>query len=170
MKKTTQVENVVVMRARQQVGNGSEKLFFLFTTSQVEEVLADLIVRPLPFAPAYLQGISYWRESLLPVIDLGKRVIHEDNERPGEQSEKSRFIVVRAGTKESTSSGNVFRCILKLSDEIYSMDISTTSFVAEDKHPDLEPSLLRGTYRWNDDLYVVPDLVSILQNQPAVER
>ena len=170
MKKTTQVENVVAMRARQQVGIGSEKLFFLFTTSQVEEVLADLVVRPLPFAPAFLQGISYWRESLLPVIDLGKRFVPEDNKQLGEQYGKSRFVVVRAGSKESTNSGKVLRCILKFTDEIHSMDISTTGFVAEDKHPELESSLLRGTYRWNDDLYIVPDLVSILQNQPAVRR
>ncbi len=170
MKKTTQVEKVVAMRARQHVNNGKDKLFFLFTTSQVEEVLADLIVRPLPFAPAFLQGVSYWRESLLPVIDLEKRFIPEENEQHGEQSGKSRFVVVRAGTKENAGSDNVFRCILKITDEIHSMDISTTGFVAEDKHPDLESLLLRGIYRWNDNLYIVPDLVSILQNQPAVER
>jgi len=165
MKKTTQVEKVVAVRARQREGEKSEKLFFLFTTNQVEGVLSNLAVRPLPFAPSFLQGLSCWRESLLPVLDLEKCFFIESNEQTG----KSRFVVVRAGTMESPAGGEVFRCILELSDEIHSIDISASNFVAVKEYIGIEPSLLRGIYRWNENIYVVPDLVSILQKQSGVE-
>ncbi len=158
MKNTAQIEKVVAVRVGRQVTSGKRELFFLFTTGQVEEVLSDIVVRPLPFAPAFLHGVSYWRERLLPVIDLEKRLAI----KTGESAGASRFVVVRAGA----DGGGVFRCVLKLSDEIHSMDISAAEFVAENEQTGAEPLLLRGAYRWNDKTYIVPDLVSILQNQP----
>ena len=166
MKKTTQIEKIVAARARQRVGEGNNKLFFLFTTSQVEEILTDIVVRPLPFAPSYLRGIAFWRNSLLPVIDLEKRFAFEDRKQSG----KSRFVVIRAGTKESPVDGEVFRCVLKLSDDIHPIDISASGFVVKNEQIGIESSLLRGTYLWNENVYIVPDLVSILQNQPGIEN
>lgn len=165
MKKTTRINKVVAVKARQLVSEDARKLFFLFTPSQVEEVLSDIVVRPLPFAPAFLQGLTYWRDSLLPVIDLEKRFAIKNEGKDG----ASRFVVVRAGTMENSAGGKVFHCVLKLSDEIFSMDISASRFVVENKHIGIEPSLLRGTYRLNDNTYIVPDLISILQKQPDVE-
>ncbi len=166
MNKTTSIDKVVAVRVRQQVSEDAGKLFFLFTTSQVEEVLSDIVVQPLPFAPVFLQGLTYWRESLLPVIDLEERFAIKGEENGG----VSRFVVVRVGAMENEAGGEVFRCVLKLSDEIFPMDISASGFVVENKDIGIEPSLVRGTYRLNENSYIVPNLVYILQNQSDVER
>ncbi|RUM46471.1 MAG: hypothetical protein DSY80_02120, partial [Desulfocapsa sp.] len=59
---------------------------------------------------------------------------------------------------------------LKLSDDIHPIDISASGFVVKNEQIGIESSLLRGTYLWNENVYIVPDLVSILQNQPGIEN
>lgn len=163
MRHTRQTENVVAVRVREQKMVGSRKLFFLFTAGQVEEVLSEIVLRPVPFAPSFLQGIALWHDHLLPVIDLEKRFAFEGAERAG----KGRFLVVRTGVQENPEGEQLLRCVLHLSDEIRIMAVSDA--MVKSNGIDVDPSLIRGTYRWKQDMYIVPDLVSIVQNhQPAV--
>ncbi len=164
MNQTTQTEKVVAVRAVRQKMEGNSKLFFLFNAGQVEEVLSEIVTRPVPFAPSFLQGIALWRGRLLPVVDLEKRFTFSH----GEKREKSRFLVVRTGAPENPAGEQVLRCVLRLSAEIHSIEVSSSSSMVDSEHIGVDPSLVRGIYQWNDDMYVVPDLVSILQKQQSV--
>jgi chemotaxis signal transduction protein len=164
MKQTTQTEKVVAVRAAQSKIEGNSKLFFLFTAGQVEEVLSEIVMRPVPFAPSFLQGVTLWRGRLLPVVDLEKRFSFSH----GEKREKSRFLVVRTGAPENPDGEQILRCALRLSSEIHSVAASGSSSMVDCERIGVEPSLVRGIYQWNEDMYVVPDLVSILQNQQTL--
>ena len=142
-----------------------EDLFFLFTAGQVEEVLSEIAMRPVPFAPSFLQGVTLWRGHLLPVVDLEKRFAIEDGEKRG----KARFLIVRTGAPLNPAGEQIIRCALRLSDEIHPMEISGSSSMVDSKRIGVEQSLVRGIYQWNKNMYIVPDLVSILHNQQSVD-
>ena len=84
--------------------------------------------------------------------------------------EKSRFLIVRTGTVESPADGKIFRCVLQLSENIHSIDAPDASTVISSERIGVESSLVRGTYQWHDDIYIVPDLVSILQNRQTIDN
>lgn len=159
MRQTTQTATVVAVRAVQGGIEGSSKLFFLFTAGQIEEVLSEISVRPVPFAPPFLNGVTLWRGHVLPVVDLENRLALKGIG----SREKERFLVVRTGAPKNPTGKQILRCVLRLSGEIHSMEAS--SAMVNSDSIDIEPSLVRGTYQWNEDKYIVPDLISILQNQ-----
>ena len=165
MNQTIQKEKVVAVRVAQQKMEGNSKLFFLFPAGQVEEVLSEAVVQPVPFAPSFLQGVTLWRGRLLPVVDLEKRFGFSH----GEKREKSRLLVVRTGAPENPAGEQVLRCALRLSTEIHSIEASNSSSMVDSERIGVEPSLVRGIYQWDEDTYVIPDLVSILQNQQSVD-
>ncbi len=165
MNQITQTEKVVAVRAVQQKMEGNSKLFFLFTAGQVEEVLSEAVVQPVPFAPSFLQGITLWRGRLLPVVDLEKRFRFSHREK----RERSRLVVVRTGAPENPVGEQILRCVLRLSTEIHSIEASGSSSMVDSERIGVDPSLVRGIYQWDEDMYVVPDLVSILQNQQNVD-
>ena len=164
MRQVIQPTKIVTVRAGQGGQEGNNKLFFLFSPRQVEEVLAEITIRPLPFAPAFLPGVTLWRGQLLPVVDLDKRFKFS----AGGKRNKSRFLIVRTGAPENQADQQILRCALQLSDEIHSTQAAHESTMIDSEEIGVEPSLVRGTYQWHDDRYIVPDLVSILQNQHSI--
>ncbi len=164
MKRTPQTEKVVAVRVvRQEAEGGDNKLFFLFTAVQVEEVLSEVVTRPVPFAHSFLSGVAFWHGHLLPVIDLENRFAFSDTRKIG----KSRFLVVRTGAPENPAGSKIFRCVLQLSENIHSIDAPDSSSIVNSEQLAIESSLVRGVYQWNDATYIVPDLVSILQNRQS---
>lgn len=159
MSHTQQTERVVAVRATQQEIVGDGKLFFLFTANQVEEVLSEIVMRPVPFAPSFLAGVTFWRGHLLPVVDLEKRFSFSDRNKTG----KSRFLVVRTGVPENPAGEQILRCVLRLSEDIHSIETSSSITMVSCEAIGVDSSLVWGTYQWNEDMYIVPDLVSILQ-------
>jgi purine-binding chemotaxis protein CheW len=67
---------------------GSEE--YLVMVEQVKEVLKMRDLTPVPHAPQYVPGVISLRGTVLPVIDLAKRL----GLAPGVRDEKSRIIVV----------------------------------------------------------------------------
>ena len=165
MKHRKHTEKVVAVRAVQLQPAENGTLFFLFTAGQVAEVLSEMIVRPVPFSPSFLPGVTLWRGRLLPVIDLEKRFAFSH----GKKREDVRFLVVRTGAPLNRAGGQVFHCVLRLSTEIHCMDISETGTMADTEFLDVDQSLVRGIYQWRKDIYMVPDIAFILQNQPSVD-
>ncbi len=166
MTQAAQREKVVAVRAVRQEMSGESKLFFLFTAGQVEEVLSEITLLPVPFAPSFLAGMSLWRGQLLPVIDLEECFSFSADGSPG----KVRFIVVRTGTPESAAGEKVFRCVLRISEDIHSINAPDGAVAVSSEHVGVQSSLVRGTYQLHDENYIVPDLFSILENRQSVKN
>lgn len=163
MKQTAQTEKVVAAKVARREMSGDSKLFFLFTAMQVEEVLSEVTTRPVPFAPSFLSGVAFWRGHLLPVIDLEERFAFTENRKTG----KTRFLVVRTGVPDSLTGAKVMCCVLQLSETVNSIDAPASCTAVSSEEITNEPSLVRGAYQYREDIYIVPDLVSILQNDQS---
>lgn len=152
---------LVSVRVWREELEGNE-LYLLFTMKQIEEVLSDIIVRPVPFAPSFLTGLCNWRGKVMPVIDIEKRLGFSDTG----QSDK-RFLVIRTGTSTNPTSGKILRCVLQVSDAIRTTEIPASCVAVNTNQVGVESSLLRGAYQGEQDSYIVPDLPSILQDQES---
>ncbi|MCI5144739.1 MAG: hypothetical protein D3923_04250 [Candidatus Electrothrix sp. AR3] len=135
----------------------------LFTASQVEEVLPEVEVQPLPFAAEWLLGLCAWRQQLLVVINPARLY--------GIQSvfseEADRYLVIRTalptGKKNlQEQEKNIFRCILRVPNHIAAGEIpKQCTPIAADKVGIAAASLTRGIFKHEDGLLIVPDLVSV---------
>lgn len=45
-------------------------LYFLFSVRQVAEVLLNITIQRVPFAPPFVQGVAGWCDRVLPVLSL----------------------------------------------------------------------------------------------------
>ncbi|HID03778.1 MAG TPA: hypothetical protein EYP18_11315 [Desulfobacterales bacterium] len=152
---------IVSVRIRRKKDEGKE-LYFLFTTPQIEEVLTDIAVTPVPFSPSFLTGLYNWRGKIVPVINLEKRLGFSDTDESS-----SRFLVIRTGTSTNSMDGEILRCVLQISDKIHTMETPTSCTAISADRLGVNPPLLRGAYQGEQDSYLIPDLAYILQNQQS---
>jgi purine-binding chemotaxis protein CheW len=160
----TRANQVVVIRVEEKKEENTN-LFFLFTVSQVEEVLPDITLTGIPFAPEFIQGMCRWRRQLLPVIDLKKRFGLTE----ASQTLSERYVVVRAGSKSSADDKQLVRCVFRVPDSIKVIEATDQSVHVSPEKFGVKPSLVRGAYRQGDDFFVVPDVASILQNEQKID-
>lgn len=125
----------------------------LFTARQVEEVLREAEVRPLPFAPDWLLGLCAWRRQALPVIDPAR--LHGIRFSPA----RSLYMVVRVAEE----GGGLLRCVLKVADRIAARDLPRQAAAADTAADDLNPALLKGLFVHEEVLLLVPDLLPALR-------
>jgi chemotaxis signal transduction protein len=126
----------------------------LFAARQVEEVVADVRVQPLPFAPDWLLGLCVWRQQTLPVIDAARlygldcapeRVLH---------------MVVRAVVPERGGSPRqLLRCMLKVSSRIAAGSLPAACSAASAEAGGFDPAFVKGLFAHEDGLLLVPDLL-----------
>jgi len=46
------------------------QVYFLFSLVQMEDVIMDAAVHPVPFSPPYIEGVAEWRDHVVPVLSL----------------------------------------------------------------------------------------------------
>ena len=155
-----QVDKAVAVRVGRKKVDGNF-LFFLFTARQVEEVLADISLNPLPFAPDFLSGICNWRGHVAPVVDLEQRFGFVQKDK----TSKGRHLVIRMGTTER----EMLRCVVRVTNQIHTLDVSASSVPVSADQIGVDPSLVMGAFREKEDFYIVPDLIAILKNQRKTE-
>ncbi|WP_446011379.1 chemotaxis protein CheW [Candidatus Electrothrix sp.] len=143
----------------------------LFTASQIDEVLADAEVHPLPFAANHLVGLCAWREQVLPIIDL----VAFFDLIPSQKDKNERYVVVRTvdSTLLDTNKDNkekqntnkvVLRCVLKVSNQIISGDIPTECTAVFPKQAGFAPVFLKGLFQGEKKLFLLPDLATIIHS------
>jgi chemotaxis signal transduction protein len=154
-------DKIVSVRVRRKNDEGNE-LYFLFTTPQIEEVLTDITVTPVPFSPSFLTGLYNWRGKIVPVISLEKRLGFSDTDESS-----NRFLVIRTGTSTDSTNGEILRCVLRISDKIHTKDTPTFCTTISANRLGVDPPLLRGAYQGEQDSYLIPNLAYILQNQQS---
>ena len=156
-KNRTQADKVVAVQAGRKKVDG-KPLFFLFTARQIEEVLADVRLSPAPFAPAFLSGFCNWRGHVAPVIDIEQRFGFSGATR----ASRDRFLVVRAGAPGEAEGEKMLRCVLRVTDQIQTLDATAFSAPISADRIGVEPSLIMGAFQQEEDFFIVPDLVAIL--------
>uniref|UniRef100_UPI00405702A3 chemotaxis protein CheW n=1 Tax=Candidatus Electronema sp. TaxID=2698783 RepID=UPI00405702A3 len=129
----------------------------LFAARQIEEVLREAEVRPLPFAPDWLLGLCVWRRQTLPVLDPAR--LHGIRFAPA----RSLYMVVRVAEAD----GSLLRCVLKVSDRIAARDLPR-QVETEAADSGLNPAFLKGLFAHEEALLLVPDLLPALR-PPAAE-
>lgn len=151
------------------------KPVLLFTAGQIDEVLADTQVHPLPFASQYLLGLCAWRNQALPIIDPVRCFGLTSPEKKAAE----RYMVVRtvnapdplsADTEENVASAQdcqLLRCVLKVSDQIISSEVAAQCEAVVPKQFGFAPVFVRGLFQSKKELFILPDLTTILRSDSA---
>jgi chemotaxis signal transduction protein len=115
-------------------------------TSQIIEVIESRPILQLPGGKPGLMGFIRWRKLALPVIDLGLHL-----GLPAASSEEAnRLVIVRGQDLFAFPICSSVRRIQNLK-----------SAVPLAAPAGIEPDRIRGTFRWDDDVVIMPDLRSL---------
>jgi len=133
------------------------EVHFLFSLRQMEDILMDAAVRPVPFSPAYVEGIARWRNFALPVVSLEKCLGLSSLEVRSHQ----RLMVVRAPQKTAVLPG-ANRIMLRVVPPIQMLTLPIDCSPVSDGWI-CEPNLTRAVYKWQNGFLVVAHLEHILQ-------
>lgn len=121
-----------------------EEEYTVFVTD-VQEVLKVRDLTPVPNAPSYILGVTSLRGTMLPVIDLCKRL----SLTPGAQDEKSRIIVVSLDEEDVGLIVDRVTGVLRIMPDAIKPTPENIEQGAE---------FLRGIVRKDDKLYILLDL------------
>ena len=111
----------------------------------VKEVLKIRDLTPVPNAPDYVLGVMALRGTVLPVIDLCRRL----GLTPGKQDEKSRIIVVSVNDEDAGIHVDRVTGVVRISPDAVRPTPETIEHGAE---------FLRGIARKEDKLYILLDI------------
>ncbi len=166
--KGTVEQQVLIFPALFPAAEMSERdVYFLFSVTQVEDIIKELLIYPVPFSPSYTEGIAQWRDNVVPVISLEKCLNRDEvagsnlclePAMHGNEKKNTRIIMVR-----SISEGNeIKRCAVRVIPpiRIFSLPIQCTPVSSVEwitkKH------LVRAVYEWDEGYLVVPYMEKIL--------
>jgi chemotaxis signal transduction protein len=135
------------------------EVHFLFSLRQMEDILLDAAVRPVPFSPAYVEGIARWRDLVLPVVSLEKCLGLSSSDSGGHQ----RLMVVRAPQKAAAQPG-ADRIMLRVVPPIRMLTLPIDCSPVAGRWVS-EPNLTRAVYEWQNGYLVVANLKHILQGK-----
>ena len=162
MQNTNQIETseqrVLIFSAQTPV-ESNRQIYFLFSQHQMEDILMDTSVRPVPFSPPYIEGLAEWRNQVLPVISLEACLGMESL-----NSEKiQRLMVVRALKNEAAPTG-IYRIILRIVPPVRMLALPIEcSPVSDGWIP--QNFFTKGVYEWEDGFLVVADMKNILNGR-----
>ncbi len=168
-------------------GRGEDKpISFLFSVRQVEDIIKEVLVYPVPFSPPYIEGITEWRDHVVPVISLEKCMGFEIRNRKYE-TENTRLIMVRIPSPEEGVPPSTFtggdtqvsnpesripkwggekRIMFRVSPSIrmvpFPIPCTPLSSAQKRKVKIQNLELVRGIYEWEEGYLVVAHTVSIL--------
>ncbi|MCP4349345.1 MAG: hypothetical protein GY795_28025 [Desulfobacterales bacterium] len=156
--KPAEQQRVLIYPGLAETGVPSRQVFFLFSVTQVEDIINHIPVHTVPFSPPYIEGIAEWRDFVVPVISLEGCLGFETQGTISEPRINTRLIMVR--TSESTG-GN--RSILRAIQPIRMLSlpfectpVSYAGWFPSDK-------LIRAVYEWEKGYLVVVHIDKILR-------
>jgi chemotaxis signal transduction protein len=133
-------------------------LFFLFTLSQIEDIIREARVWTVPFTPSHVQGLCLWREQVMPVICLEAYLGIETH-----SCESSRMLVVRSPERK-------VRGMLNTSAGIRLMPEPQFYAFTESLPWNGRRELIRGIYEWAEGWIVIVHMDRILAGEYPEQR
>ena len=151
---------VVVFRANI-VPIKNKDVYWLISKSQLEHVVRETRINPLPFSQKYISGIAAWQGLVLPVVSLESFF----NFRKDQPIASDKKLVVK--TAVQGEDGLAARLMLDAP-----IDIKVRSVNADDCAPagistkEMETRGLKGVFEWEQDkLLLIPDLDRIARGR-----
>ena len=144
---------------------GNSQVYFLFSIRQVEDIIQELDIYPVPFAPSYTKGLGLWREQALPVISLEDRLGLEkktSHKNPGFMLIRSAAPVnIGPGQEQPGSGYEAARSVIWAHRGIR---LATLPIECEPVATPWIPNreFVRGAYEWDQGFLVVADINTIL--------
>ncbi len=132
---------------------------FLFSTTQVEEIINTIIINPVPFSPDYLLGVCLWRKQVIPVVDTTKRCGLQ-SQQSQKNSQGNRYLVVNT-VGQVNGDKKLLQGVLKISDQIVTTEIPDFCTPADVKSSNIDQTLIKAIFEYQTDLMIIPDLASI---------
>ncbi|MGD2029257.1 MAG: chemotaxis protein CheW [Desulfobacterales bacterium] len=132
------------------------QVYFLFSIKQMEDILMEAAVTPVPFSQPYLKGIAQWHDTVVPVISLEECLgLEHSNSR-----EDTRLIVTQVPTKDADRL-SFYRIMLQV---IPPMQMLTLPIDCDPVSGIWIPEghLVRGVYEWENKFLVVAHMEKIL--------
>ena len=153
---TESMEKRVLIFPAQTPEVSNRQVFFLLSLRQMEDILIDAPVQPVPFSPAHIEGMAEWRGHILPVMSMETCLGFEfQNTR-----KIQRLMVVRAVQNGSTKK-NVDRMMLRVIPPIQMLTLPIDcSPVSDEWIP--ENYLAKGVYEWENKFLVAAHIDNIL--------
>lgn len=150
---------VVVFQAGTPV-NAGHAISFLLSARQVVEVTENLPIWPVPLAPAFTDGITYWQQRVLPVVSLEKclGLVEQD------ATTKAKMLVVRSRDKTKTGNDGLHG-IFRIGPNIRHILLPAECQPVNAAEWTLQYRRLRGAYKWQSGILLVPDVEMILNGE-----
>jgi len=132
------------------------QVYFLFSIRQMEDILMETVVTPVPFSQPYLKGIAQWHDTVVPVISLEECLgLEYSNNR-----KDTRLIVARVPTKYADQL-SYYRIMLQV---VPPIRILALPIDCDPVPHEWIPArhLVRGVYEWENKFLVVAHMEKIL--------
>ncbi|WP_300673707.1 chemotaxis protein CheW [Desulfoluna sp.] len=140
-----------------------DPICFLFSLSQVEDILGSLEFSRVPFAPSYIHGIANWRGLALPVLSI-EVLLGLATERCSYEGTRG-LVVKKTGPVDDPEHWK--RVLVRIAPgcRMLSSVPKTEPLVAGDYLAADRLSAVKGVYGWEEGLLIVPHLEQILSGE-----
>lgn len=174
MKKNTKQPQVLIFQESAKQENYAKRLLFLFSVTQVENILLNIKIHPIPFSPFHVEGLCLWKNSPVPVLSLEKALgLHAcfTPEQKNSQGDSAflndgheRYIVVRTGKiRDKRRPGHaVFPAAGGL--QVLGLPANTKPLPPGNRIPG--KNLVRGLFEAKTCIYIVVDIDKMLIPNP----
>ncbi len=147
---------VVIFPAMVPPGATGRQAHFLFSVTQVEDVIREAEIYKVPFSPAHVEGLAEWRGRAVPVISLEKCL-----GLPVESTGRvMRMIMLRTAAEDGSAAG---RAMIRTASAVRMTSLPSACKPLTSLEWVPRPSLIRGAYEWPEGFLLVADMRKILK-------
>ncbi len=146
---------VVVFPAVSHMRFSGRPIFFLFSMTQVADILKVTPVYPVPFSPAHVKGMARWRGRVAPVI-LPEALFDPAAQCPAAAPE-GRMVVVRAASGGGAGDG-LFEAICMAGGPVRILSLPLDARPVAPPGPPMPAHAARAVYEWEGGWLVAPAL------------
>jgi len=160
----TRQQRVLIYPARTPKVSGRQ-VYFLFTLSQIEDIIRKLKIYSLPFTPSHIMGLAQWREQIVPVLSLEECLELPQQDMASDKYNKSdamRLILIHSGDKN-------IRGILSADSPIRLIPRPDSCSCAASVSWLSQKELVRGLYEWDEGLLLVVNINNILNGEQNIK-
>jgi len=135
--------------------NTEGQVYFLFSLRQVEDIIKEVRVESVPFSLPHIEGITVWRDRVVPVLSLEK-CLGMNHQSDPDVSAGTRLIMVRL-LREERGRPKEERIMFRVSPSIRMLSLPLQcSPVPVNPCSDIHrPHLLRAFYEWSEGFLAV---------------
>ncbi len=153
-------KRVIIFSGTTREKKSGKPISFLFSVKQVEDIIKEIDVKPVPFSPSFVEGISLWRDLAVPVLRLEDCLGLEDGGKDLDLYQRLLLVRTGEGTGES---GNERRGLIRVASglRMYYLPIDCSPAESLQWLPD--ETLVKAVYDWENGYLVVADLKKILE-------